>query len=44
MGKRVSARIEAFVHSVGFMILLALLVLITYQDIVRWVSGESLMG
>ncbi|MBN1177381.1 MAG: site-2 protease family protein [Dehalococcoidales bacterium] len=43
-GKRVSARVEGFVHSIGFMILLALLVLITYQDIVRWISGESLMG
>ncbi len=42
-GKRVSARIEGIVHSVGFLILLALLVLITYQDIFRWVSGESLI-
>jgi regulator of sigma E protease len=43
-GKRVSARIEGFVHSIGFMILLALLVLITYQDIIRWIGGESLLG
>jgi len=42
-GKRVSARIEGIVHSVGFLILLALLVLITYQDIFRWASGESLI-
>jgi regulator of sigma E protease len=42
-GKRVSARIEGIVHSVGFLILLALLVLITYQDIFRWVSGGSLI-
>ncbi len=43
-GKRVSPRAEGIVHSVGFMILLALMVLITYQDILRWVSGESLLG
>lgn len=42
-GKRVSPRIEGIVHSIGFLILLALLVLITYQDIFRWVSGGSLI-
>jgi len=42
-GKRVSHRVEGVVHSVGFMILLGLMVLITYQDIIRWVSGESLI-
>lgn len=42
-GKRISPRIENIVHSVGFMILLALLVLITYQDIARWISGGSLI-
>ncbi len=43
-GKRVSHRVEGIVHSVGFMILLTLMVLITYQDIARWISGESLLG
>lgn len=42
-GKRVSHRVEGIVHSVGFMILLALMVLITYQDIIRWVTGGSLI-
>lgn len=42
-GKKVSARTEGIVHSVGFMILLGLLVLITYQDIFRWISGGSLL-
>ena len=42
-GKRVSHRVEGIVHSTGFMILLALIVLITYQDIARWVSGGSLL-
>jgi regulator of sigma E protease len=42
-GKKVSPRTEGIVHSVGFMILLGLLVLITYQDIFRWISGGSLL-
>jgi regulator of sigma E protease len=42
-GKRVSPKTEGIVHSIGFLILLALLVLITYQDIARWISGGSLL-
>jgi regulator of sigma E protease len=42
-GKRVSPRTEGIVHSVGFMILIALMLLITYQDIIRWVTGGSLI-
>ncbi len=42
-GKRVSPKTEGIVHSIGFLILLGLLVLITYQDITRWISGESLI-
>ena len=42
-GKRVSPRIEGIVHSIGFIFLLALLVLITYQDIFRWATGGSLI-
>jgi len=42
-GKRVSPKTEGIVHSIGFMILLALVVLITYQDIIRWISGGSLL-
>ncbi len=42
-GKRVSPRIEGIVHTIGFMVLLALLVLITYQDIFRWATGGSLI-
>ncbi len=43
-GKRVSPRVEGVVHSIGFVILLGLMVLITYQDIARWISGGSLLG
>ena len=42
-GKRVSPKAEGIVHSVGFMILITLMLLITYQDIVRWITGGSLV-
>jgi regulator of sigma E protease len=43
-GKRVSAKTEGLVHSMGFFILIALMILITYQDIARWITGGSLIG
>jgi regulator of sigma E protease len=43
-GKRVSPRVEGIVHSIGFLILIGLMILITYQDIIRWTSGKSLLG
>jgi regulator of sigma E protease len=43
-GKRISPRVEGIVHSIGFFILIAFMILITYQDIVRWVTGGSLLG
>jgi regulator of sigma E protease len=42
-GKRVSPRIEGMVHLVGFMALIAAMVAITYQDILRIITGESLI-
>ena len=42
-GKRISAKIEGLVHLTGFIMLIGLLVVITYQDIVRIISGESLI-
>jgi regulator of sigma E protease len=42
-GKRVSPRVEGIVHSIGFVILLGLMVLITYQDLARWITGGSLI-
>ncbi len=42
-GKRVSPRVEGIVHTIGFIILLAVLVLITYQDIYRWATGGSIV-
>lgn len=42
-GKKVSPRTEGIFHSFGFIILFALLILLTYQDIFRWISGGSLL-
>jgi len=35
-GKAVHSRIENFSHTVGFILLMALVVVITYRDIARW--------
>jgi regulator of sigma E protease len=43
-GKRVPPKVEMLIHNVGFIVLLALMVLITYQDIARWITGGSLLG
>jgi regulator of sigma E protease len=42
-GKRVSPKVETIVHSIGFFILLGLMVLVTYQDLFRWITGGSLL-
>ena len=42
-GKRVSPRTEAMVHFVGFVMLMGLLLVITFYDVVRVMSGESLV-
>ncbi len=40
-GKRISPRREALVHLAGFGVLIALIVIISYFDVVRILSGES---
>ena len=42
-GKRVSPRTEGLVHLTGFALLIGLLLIITYQDIIRIISGDSLI-
>ncbi len=42
-GKRISPKKEGLVHLIGFILLLALLVAVTFQDIIRIISGESLI-
>lgn len=42
-GKRVSPRTEGLVHAIGFATLIAAILVITYQDIIRIITGESLI-
>ncbi|MFH1662518.1 MAG: site-2 protease family protein [Chloroflexota bacterium] len=42
-GKRISPKREGLVHFIGFMILMALMLVFTLQDIIRIVSGESII-
>lgn len=42
-GKRVSPKTEGLVHTIGFILLLTVLLIITYQDIIRIITGESLI-
>jgi regulator of sigma E protease len=42
-GKRISPKKEGLVHLIGFAMLMGLILAITYQDIMRIISGESLI-
>ena len=42
-GRRVPAKIEGMIHMAGFALLITFILLVTYQDIIRIVSGESLL-
>ncbi len=42
-GRRVSPRVEGIIHTIGFSLLIGLLLMITYRDIIRIISGESLL-
>ncbi|MFH1775319.1 MAG: M50 family metallopeptidase [Chloroflexota bacterium] len=42
-GKRISPKREGLVHLVGFVVLMGFMLAITYQDIIRIISGESLI-
>lgn len=41
-GKRISPKTEGLVHLIGFMVLIALVLVVTYQDIVRISGGNFL--
>jgi len=41
-GKRISPRVEIMTHQVGFALLIALIVIISYHDILRMIRGEGL--
>ncbi len=40
--KKISPRVEGLVHMIGFATLLALIALVTYQDIIRAISGQGI--
>jgi len=40
-GKRVSPKTEGLIHAIGFLLLIGVMVIVTYQDIIRIISGES---
>jgi len=42
-GKRVSPKTEGLIHFIGFAMLMGLMLIITYQDIIRIISGGSLI-
>jgi len=42
-GRRIPAKTEGMVHFIGFAMLIAAMLAITYQDIIRIISGESLI-
>jgi regulator of sigma E protease len=42
-GKRISPKREGLVHLIGFFMLLAFILAVTYQDIIRIISGDSLI-
>ncbi|MFH0810588.1 MAG: M50 family metallopeptidase [Pseudomonadota bacterium] len=42
-GKRISPRVEGLVHTIGFALLLMAIMLVTYQDIFRIISGEGII-
>jgi regulator of sigma E protease len=41
-GRRISPQRERLVHFFGFVMLLAVLLLVSYYDVVRILSGETL--
>lgn len=42
-GKRVSAKREGLIHAIGFALLMVAFIALTYQDIARIISGDSLI-
>ncbi len=42
-GKRISPKAEGLVHAIGFAMIITFILAVTYQDIIRIVSGESLI-
>jgi regulator of sigma E protease len=43
-GKRIPPEREAVVHFIGMVVLIGLMVIISYFDVARWLSGQSILG
>lgn len=43
VGKKVSHSFESKAHAIGMAVLLALIVLITLSDLIRWISGQPIL-
>ena len=43
-GKKIPAEKERLVHMLGFALLITLVLMVSYNDIVRLVRGESFIG
>jgi len=43
-GRRISPKTEGLIHGIGFALLMAAILAITYQDILRIISGESFIS
>lgn len=43
-GKRIPPEREAVVHFIGMVVLIALMVVVSYFDLARWLSGQPLLG
>jgi len=42
-GRRIAPEREGLVHLIGVAILLGFMLLISYYDIVRWISGQPIL-
>jgi regulator of sigma E protease len=42
-GRRISPKTEGMIHTMGFILLITTILLVTYQDILRIISGDSLL-
>jgi regulator of sigma E protease len=36
-GKKISQQVESIVHTIGFVLLMMLIVAVTYKDILKWI-------
>ena len=42
-GKKVNSKYETMAHAIGLVLLLSLIVLITFLDVMRLISGQSIL-